>query len=88
MMKYVKNSSEVKNTQPVQVQPDDSLRRPRTEVLWFKDGELLDTTPKKYRHYGMKKRLLIRWPLHTNTSIVGGVLSIVQDVKAQNFVSI
>ena len=38
---------------------DASLRRPHTAVSWFKDGELLDTAPRKYRAYGRKRQLLI-----------------------------
>ena len=38
---------------------DASLRRPLQRVLWFKDGRLLDTGPRKYREYGMKKQLRI-----------------------------
>lgn len=29
-------------------------------MIWLKNGDFLDTRPRKYRNYGMKKRLLVR----------------------------
>lgn len=45
---------------PPKVLPDSRPHRPRTDVIWLKNGDFLDTRPRKYRNYGMKKRLLVR----------------------------
>lgn len=45
---------------PPKVFPDSRPHRPRTDVIWLKNGDFLDTSPRKYRNYGMKKRLLVR----------------------------
>lgn len=44
----------------LQVESDESRHRPRSEVIWMKDGVVIVTKGnRKYRNYGKKKKLLI-----------------------------
>ena len=44
----------------LQILPDTPPHRPRSEVVWIKDGQVIDTSSRKYRNFGKKKWLLIR----------------------------
>ena len=47
----------------VQVESDESRHRPRDEVIWMKDGQIIVTRGnRKYRNFGKKKKLQINNP--------------------------
>lgn len=44
----------------LEIHSNASLRRPRGNVIWIWNNDILNTTGSKYRKYGKKKRLLIK----------------------------